>query len=136
MNNKGFTLIEILVAIAILAIASGFVATRFFGLINNQNDFENEVLAKSIAEAAYIFYDSEENKNVDGRLINQDCQSIGKLIENGFLLEDQGLLKKYESSELDNYRYKVEKTDGEKTVIVYKGGSCDDSNKLYEYLGD
>ena len=126
MDKNGFTLIELIVIIAIIALASGFIATRFFSLTGNQQEFEDEVVAKGIAEAAYVFIDSPKNTNVE----YETCSNAGELLVSGYISSDQGLLNKCDENCLNSFYFKVTKIDGEKKVDVYKNDdNCDDSNK-------
>ena len=134
MNNKGLTLVELIVVLAIIALAAGLVATNFFGLIKSGDDFEDKTLAKGIAEAAYVFYDSKDNTDhLTG------CQPISVLIDKGYISNDQGLLKNYTAAELATFYYKVDITNNEKKAKAYRntgtcrGNSCCSGNPLYIY---
>ena len=117
MNNKGFTLVELIAVIAILAIASALIATRFFSLTGDQNYFEDATFAKALAEAAYIYYGSESESK---------CISSKTLIDNGYISEDQGLLKNYQDND-EIYQFAVwvsiNSDTKEKETKVYKVGS-------------
>lgn len=110
MKKNGFTLVELLVVVALLALASGFVATRFFNLTGRQDEFEDEVLAKGLAEAAYVYYKHVENEN---------CITTDELLQKGYISEDQGLLTQY-GDKLYNYAVEVKIVDGERITKVYK----------------
>ena len=126
MNNKGFTLVELLVVIAILALATGLIASNFITLTDKREVFEDDTLAKHIAEAGYAFYDSKKNKPDGVNRLNFGCQPIETLIKAGYLSEDQGLLTKYNNADdvnadsLQNFYYKTDMESGQKTTRVYK----------------
>ena len=141
MNNKGFTLVELIAVVAILAIASGLIAVRFFRLTGEEEEFEYEVVAKDIAEAAYVFYDSKdnrENNKPDGTILLKGCVSAEELIKTGYISESQGLLKRYTLNDLRAIYYHAYFKDNEKKVDVYKTeddcrkclnpGSCQNEN--------
>ncbi len=134
MNSKGFTLVELIVVIAILAVASGLIATNFFGLIGKKDTFQDEVIAKGIAEAAYVYYDSNDNLAPYKVEANKGCYNAKILVDNGYIAPDQGLLDKCDAKCVgDNYRFKIIISgDGEKSVNVYRNGddSCANGNKI------
>ena len=143
----GIVVVILLVVVAILAIASGLVATNFITLTGKREVFEDEVLAKHVAEAGYAFFDSKKNKPDGVTRLNEGCKSIQILIDNGYLSEDQGLLKKYNQvdsineNSLKNFYYETTMVNGQKTTRVYKrtkacsGAQCCSSSyatKKYE----
>ncbi|MBQ9833808.1 MAG: prepilin-type N-terminal cleavage/methylation domain-containing protein [Bacilli bacterium] len=114
MNNKGFTLIELIAVIAIVAAVSVLLGTNFLKLTGNVDAYEDKVIAKGIAEAAYIYYGSPSD--TDG----QDPVSAYDLIKAGFISSDQGLLKDYGLSDLIRFCAEVKIENYEKKVIVKK----------------
>ncbi len=143
MNKKGFTLVELIAVIAILAIATGLIATRFLGLIKDTQKFDDKSVAKGIAEAAYVYIDDKDNTGLpatDSNKVELDdgthskCYSAEILLETGFISKDQGLLQECDTSCINSFMFRVYKTtDQEKKVDVYKGTSCDNSNYLETY---
>lgn len=144
MMKKGFTLVELIVVIAIVAIAATLIGTQFFGLLGNggkTDDFEDKVIADGIADAAYVYIDSKSNKK-DKKMEAGTCYGAIFLIEEGYISSKQGLLKSYKEEDLEKFAFKVTKEDGEKKVSVYKNNKncgsadsscCDNSKKI---LGD
>ena len=131
MNNKGFTLVELLVVVAILAIASGLIATRFFGIIDSSNEFEDKSIGKTIAEAAYIFYDSKKDNEGYKNMKADTCYQAFKdsddnvLLRKGYLSENQGLLTQKSPSELKKFYYKIIVSNKKKVAKAYKNtGAC------------
>ena len=125
MNKKGFTLVELLAVVAILALSVGLIAINYNNLIGKRQDFEDKELAKNVAEAAYAYIDSKKNRNEtdsNKKIEPGLCYDLGPLIKSGYLSGDQGLLQQYDYG---NVRFSVSKdSDGEKKVKVYKNGVC------------
>ena len=121
MNKNGFTLVELLVVVAILAVASGLVATRFFNLIDDKDKYEDKVLAKKLAEAAYVYYKHGDMSATYVKEISDDnyCITAERLINSGYISEDQGLLKQY-GNDLNKFAVRVYVEAGEKKTQVFK----------------
>ncbi len=130
--KKGFTLIEMLVVVAILATASVLIGTNFFGLIGNADEYEKENLYKYLNEAACVYVDSNDYKDKAGKTIdgtvypdcNDECYlKSAWLYFDGYIDENAGLLKSYTEEEIKNYEIKVTWNEGEKKCCVV-GGDC------------
>lgn len=134
MNKKGFTLVEVIVVIAIVAIASALVGTQFFSVLGKggtADKFEKEVIAKSIAEAAYVYIDSKENEKATGNnkvefgsfndTYAKTCRPATLLLNQGFIPDSQGLLTKCDESCLAKIYFKVTMEDNEKKVYIFTG---------------
>ena len=78
MNNKGFTLIETLVVIALLAAVSVTVGVSMSGMLNRQNNNKLTDYRETIENAACVY---AENNNVK----SDSTVTIKELIENGLL---------------------------------------------------
>ena len=135
-NNKGFTLVELIVVIAIIAIASGLIATRFLGLIDDTKQFDRESVAKGIAEAAYVYIDDKANKDTDP----DDCKNAEVLVNTGVISENQGLLKECKLEDcIKNFYFKVTKINGKKVAQAFyndtscSGDECCSGQPLKEY---
>jgi general secretion pathway protein G len=103
-DNRGFTLLELMIVVAIIAIMAGFAVTRFTGVLDNtkvtavKTDFKTYEFA---LEAYYM-------KNSQYPTTDQGLQ----------LLVDEGFIKKKNDALLDpwntpyQYRYPGEYSDG------------------------
>ena len=155
MNKKGFTLVEVVVVIAIVAIASALVGTQFFSVLGKggtADKFEKEVIAKSIAEAAYVYIDSKENeaerKARSNKYINYGffcsdedkcrtpitCRSATVLLDQGFIPDNQGLLTKCDEACLGRFFFKVTNENNEKKVYVFHKPNVSSYSCLPDYL--
>lgn len=128
INKNGFTLIELIAVIGIVAVTAVILGTNFMKLIGNVSNYEDEVIAKGVAEAAFVFFDSVDN---DEKI---KCITADKLIDNGYISSEQGLLKKYKAEDIKEFSAKVEEIEGEKKVTIYKNSSnCSDESKIINY---
>ena len=65
MKNRGFTLIEIIVVIAILAILSAIAVPRFIGYTDATKEQVCNMNCKTIERAYEIYLESEELEHSD-----------------------------------------------------------------------
>jgi type IV pilus assembly protein PilA len=56
MNQKGFTLIELIIVIAILGILAALAIPRFFGFTESAKQAADEEIANVIAQAGILYY--------------------------------------------------------------------------------
>ncbi|MBQ4583784.1 MAG: hypothetical protein IJA94_02730 [Bacilli bacterium] len=114
--------------IGIVAATAVILGTNFVKLIGNVDTYEDEVVAKGIAEAAYIYYESKANTSA------ASCITGRMLIDSGFISSEQGLLKKYDATEIKKFSAKVEYVTYEKKATVYKNSlDCSDNSKVIEF---
>lgn len=129
INKNGFTLIELIAVIGIVAVTAVILGTNFMKLIGNVSNYEDEVIAKGVAEAAFIYYDSKDN---DEKI--NFCITADRLIDIGYISSEQGLLKKYKAEDIKEFSAKVDEIEGEKKVTIYKNSSnCSDESKIINY---
>ena len=130
--KKGFTLVEMILVIGILATVSVLIGTNFFGLIGSADEYEKKNLYKYLNEAACVYVDSKDYKNKEGKTIagieypncNSECDlSSGWLYSDGYIDENAGLLKSYTVDEIKSYTIKVTRINYEKKCCVV-GGDC------------
>lgn len=117
--NKGFTLVELLGVIVILAVLSTLIVVSVGGTIKKSKNQLSEVQIDNIIEAAKTYY-LKEGMNVDDLNENdtQSCVSVKYLIDNGYIDNEEIVdLKDEESSkssvlivyENNKYKYKYQK---------------------------
>lgn len=66
LNNKGFTLVELLAIILLLALITSVSTSAVVGFINTSKENSHEVLKKNIKIGAEEFFKECENKNIFG----------------------------------------------------------------------
>lgn len=81
MNNKGFTLIELVIVITILGILSAVGITKLGGFTENAREVVDEANAAELASAAKIYLETAEDA---GDSISLDSLKKAKLIDDSF----------------------------------------------------
>ena len=104
MNKKGFTLIELIVTIALLAIISLISFVSINKAIQKSKDNECENIRKSIQSAAVVYF---SNHRYDASVSND--VTVNKLVEEGYLTS-KSIKNPYESGNLDLSTVTVNKT--------------------------
>jgi len=121
MNNKGFTLLELLATIVLLAIIMSVTTVSIVNVIKTSKEKEYEILIKDIKIAAQMYFEECENKNIIESKIT--CPTI-----NG-----TGNSKNIETSLIDlvNYGFLKTTATGENssgnTIKIIKNPSNDQS---------
>ena len=76
-RNGGFTLVELIVVIAILAILGGVAVPAYSGYVKKANMQADMTLASEVADALTLYYYSHPGENVSGLVVltpeGQDC---------------------------------------------------------------
>ena len=67
MNNKGFTLVELLVTLVLLGIIATISITGVVSVMNNSKNSEYKVLLKNIDTGAKMFYEDCEYGSLSGK---------------------------------------------------------------------
>ena len=102
LNRRGFTLVELLVTIAIIALVVGFSVFGIISVINSSNEKVTVINEKSIKEAASIY--SSEAESSDWKKNNNFdafCVTVGELMNKGFL--DKNSVIENRNIEKDTY---------------------------------
>lgn len=125
--KKGFTLIEVIVVIAIVGALSVLIGTNFFGLIGSADEYEKKNLYNYLNEAACVYIDSRDRASKYDACYNSKSNCSVKaedLYDKGFIDENAGLLKSYTVADIKAYTIKVTWIDNEKKCCVI-GGDCE-----------
>lgn len=99
MNNKGFTLVELLVTLVLLGIIATISITGVVSVMNNSKNSEYKVLLKNIDTGSKMFYEDCEYGSLRGKKLSTGdfvCKKNGNkyeipistLIQYGFLTGD------------------------------------------------
>lgn len=81
LNNKGFTLVELLATLILLAIIVGIAGTSITMIIKNSKEKDYQLLVKEVKNAVELYY--QECKYVNNNCDNQI--TLGYLVNNGYL---------------------------------------------------
>lgn len=132
MNNRGFTLIELIVTIALLALISTISVSVIGNIRGKHNVNSYYELLKNVESAAKLYVtDNRYNlKSIDSS-INIVCTDTNKintfyipikdLVDNGYLTTDNGGIKNFDGSTLNLSENKVTVTyDCTKKNFTYK----------------
>lgn len=144
MNNRGFTLIELIVTIALLALISTISVSVIGNIRGKHNVNAYYELLKNVESAAKLYVtDNRYNlKSIDSS-INIVCTDTNKintfyipikdLVDNGYLTTDNGEIKNFDGSTLTLSDNKVTVTyDCTKKNFTYKIDKNDENNKICE----
>lgn len=126
MNKKGFTLVELIAVVAILAVTIIIVTVKIDNNIKDTNKFVNEQVINMIEESAYLYVenDSRDIQSLENKKVA--IITIGTLINKGYLNEKE--LKNVKNSDKIliadiNGNIKVKYVQTEKSVIFINGPS-------------
>lgn len=146
MNNKGFTLVELLVTLVLLGIIATISITGVVSVMNNSKNSEYKVLLKNIDTGAKMFYEDCEYGSLRGKkLSNGDfvCNKNGNkyeipistLIQYGFLTGDSNgrVLNPKDNKDIKgckitiSYGFNVS-TNKKEYTFTYNGNEYNSSN--------
>ena len=127
MNNRGFTLIELIVTIALLALISTISVSVIGNIRGKHNVNSYYELIKNVESAAKL-YVTDNRYNLKSVGIDIKCPnnntftiSLQKLVDNGYLTTDNNEIKNFDGSTLTLSENKVTVTyDCTKKNFTYK----------------
>ena len=127
MNNRGFTLIELIVTIALLALISTISVSVIGNIRGKHNVNAYYELLKNVESAAKL-YVTDNRYNLKSVGIDIKCPnnntftiSLQKLVDNGYLTVDNDEIKNFDGSTLNLSENKVTVTyDCTKKNFTYK----------------
>ena len=106
-NRKGFTLIEVLAAMVIIAIITSISYVVYINTINNSREKSLAIAQNNVKKSAEVF--SKESSNINWIKLNNDrqyaCITILDLINAGYLKQDFFKADLYKDSDISNNSY-------------------------------
>ena len=89
MNNKGFTLVELLATLVILALVMSIGTVSIIAIVNNAKAKNYDLLVKNIKDAAELYYQEcrySNNSGISCVTTGESYQiSLGDLVTYGYL---------------------------------------------------
>ena len=121
-NNKGFTLIELIVTIGIMILIGMIIVNNMSGLLSEQNDTEYDNFKKNLEESACIYVETKwDTTKRSSCKSNNNCSiTVDELIQEGLIEEN---LKDPKTEELitnnkNKYNVNVRWVDNVKTCTM------------------
>lgn len=125
MNNKGFTLVELLGTIMILSIIIGISSYSIVTVLNETKKKNYELLIEDIKKASETYY--QECKYGNNCPYTEEI-SLGKLVADGYLSSNSknsiGLTDPVTNKDISNCIISVEYTNGEIKITPEVGDNC------------
>ncbi|KSV57575.1 type II secretion system protein [Acetivibrio ethanolgignens] len=116
LNNKGFSLVELIIVIAIMAILVGVVGTQVIPYMNSAREAKDEQVISSIATAAVTAVtECAEDWNTEG---TYTVKLFGDEPKVKFEKKVQARLKELTYSTLDNLKKDLKSTKGGKVTGI------------------
>lgn len=120
LNNKGLTMIELIVTIGVMVLIGIVISTNMLGILSNQEDKEYDTFVKEIEDSACMYVETAENLDRSACIKSGCTVSINDLINAGYL--DKNLKDpsngKFIKENPDNYIVKVSWGDNVKTCKI------------------
>lgn len=88
MKNKGFTLIELIITITLIAIISVTVGVSVSNMLSNQKEKDAEDMKATIENAACVYVEVENEGTTCPDDPSKNCVSLDELIKSGLLDND------------------------------------------------
>lgn len=146
LNNKGFSLVEIIIVIAIMAILAGALAPQLIKYIDKSRKSTDVQIAQTIATAVNAALAEESSYNVANSTKLSDCYKLDtdSFTRNAFQKEIQGILggtnapkPKYKSDTYNDFYIEIK---DDKSIEIYSGDEKPTTNAdnviLYPTVGN
>jgi len=130
-NNRGFTLIELIATIVILAIVLSITGLTIAGVISGARNKNYELLITDIISAAELYYQECKYLPIDNSICDSTTITLGDLVEYGYLTGNDPdktakVINPIDETDISNCQIKVELNSNNKIEVtpVNSTGSC------------
>lgn len=124
MNNKGFTLVELLATVVLLALVIGIASYSINAIIKNSQEKNYQLLINNIYDATEVYYQECKYTNNTGITCSEEdgslFTSLGDLVTYGYLKGNSTDTKNNQTIENPNDNVNISAC---KIKITYKGGT-------------
>lgn len=125
-NNKGFSLVELIIVIAIMAILSGALAPQLIKYLDKSRQATDVQTAQTIATAVNAAMANEAAYNAITDNASYNVSTLSKTSENAFNKEVAGILgsnpsPKYDTTKNEDFFIVFSGTGDNKTFSIYAG---------------
>ena len=134
MNNKGFTLIELIATILILALVTSLASYSIINLIRRSKEENYNILIKNIEDGAEVYYQECKYANNSGITCNSNNGSyeitLGELVTYNYVKGNGSndrnvIVNPKDDKDISNCRIKVSYSNGKVLVeALSPSGSC------------
>lgn len=125
LNNKGFTLVELMATIVLLSIIVGIAGYSITSIIEKSKEKDYQLLIKEIKNSVELYY--QECKFVNNNCVSQ--VKLGYLVSNGYLTGNstddvKKLVHPDSGDDLSDCKIEYKFEHGDMTVEAITGGVC------------
>ena len=138
MNRKGFTLVELLATIIVLALVMGIASYSIIKIMKNSKEKNYELLITNIKDAAEAYYQECKYARNDAITCNLSDVTLGTLVEYGFLKgngkdsnDKYTLVNPRNDKNISNCHISISFSDGNIEINAESGDDCP-TNEDYE----
>lgn len=121
MKKEGFTLIELIVTIAIMGLIGVVISTNMLGLFSNEEDKEYEAFVQKIEDSACMYVETVFNDTQRSNCRTNTCTiTIDQLINKGYVADDliDPTTGNVITSNKSKYKVKVSWVNNVKTCVM------------------
>ena len=143
MKNKGFSLVELIIVVAIMAILAGALAPFLIKYINKariSNDIDTgATIGRALVAAVsneHVFFDAVEHPDQPWNVNDMDGDEFKEEVFSSFGVDvfEGKSSKDVDGNELDDKYFYYTLDSSKNKVVIYYGGT-DESNMIYPDVG-
>lgn len=131
LNSKGFTLVELIATIVILALVMSIGSYTVVTLINDSKEKDYNLFISQVNDAAETFYNECKYMDVGLAICDSNTVTLGELVNSGFLkgnsTDSNGystVMNPRDKENISSCLVTVTYNDGIKVTPAGGGGSC------------